>query len=386
MIPMYVLIFCCLLVFLWYLQLMVRYRRAWCGLPETEVAAGAPLPGVSVVIAFRNEEENLPALLDSLDAQDYPVSQREFILADDHSSDRSAALVAEFSQGHEGFRLAGSSPETGKKAALLAGIGLARFPVVVTTDADCTMGVSWLRCLAGPLAGGRPSVAMGPVDQEPGQGFIGKFGALEFVSLNASGAAAAAGGRAVFCSGASLAYPLSLFRLFPDPLRKDVVSGDDTLLLLHAKHQGMPVKVVKNRNAVVTTRVPGGWKPFLASRARWGFKPGMYADAAVLFTALRVALQSLAMLCALAVIPLGGMAWLFPTLVLMKYAADAWFLHPYLKFYGKQLPWLPMFAFEAVYPLYVAMTAGMALAGNTSWKGRRYVRKTPVSSRVRREI
>ncbi len=377
---------CCLLVFLWYLQLMLRYRRAWKRHPETGVAAGNALPGVSVVVAFRNEEENLPALLACLEAQDYPAALCEFILADDHSTDRSAALVSEFARGRDRFRFAGTSPGTGKKAALSACLELARFPVVVTTDADCTMGASWLRCMTEPLAGGDDAVVMGPVDQEPGQGFFGKFAALEFISLNASGAAAAAGGRPVFCSGASLAYPHSLFRSLSDPLRGDIASGDDTLLMLNAKHRGFPVKVVKNPAAVVTTRAPHNLNSFLSSRARWGFKPGMYSDADVQVTALRVALQSLAMLCALAVIPVSGMAWLFPALVLLKFAADQWFLRPYLSYYGKPRIPLQTLAFEAMYPVYVLVTAGMAVAGKTTWKGRPYVRRVPLSSRVRKEI
>jgi hypothetical protein len=91
------------------------------------------------------------------------------------------------------------------------------------------------------------------------------------------------------------------------------------------------------------------------------------------------------MLCALAVIPVRGMAWLFPALVLLKYAADRCFLLPYMKFYGKPLSGLPMLAYEAIYPLYVMVAAGIAVAGKTTWKGRRYVRKASISYQARRE-
>ena len=45
------------------------------------------LPGVSIVIPFRNEANNLPDLLKSLEAQNYPKDQLEFILVDDHSEE-----------------------------------------------------------------------------------------------------------------------------------------------------------------------------------------------------------------------------------------------------------------------------------------------------------
>ncbi|HOY94590.1 MAG TPA: glycosyltransferase family 2 protein, partial [Catalimonadaceae bacterium] len=44
-------------------------------------------PSVSVLIACRNEEKNLPSLLSQLAQQNYPSEKTEFILINDHSED-----------------------------------------------------------------------------------------------------------------------------------------------------------------------------------------------------------------------------------------------------------------------------------------------------------
>ena len=47
---------------------------------------------VSVIIACRNEEKNLPKLLESLKNQDYQGGH-EIIIVNDHSSDKSAEII-----------------------------------------------------------------------------------------------------------------------------------------------------------------------------------------------------------------------------------------------------------------------------------------------------
>jgi len=54
-------------------------------------ASGPALPRVSVVVAARDEEEDLPATLDDLLAQDYP--DLEILVVEDHSADRTGEVI-----------------------------------------------------------------------------------------------------------------------------------------------------------------------------------------------------------------------------------------------------------------------------------------------------
>ncbi len=68
-----------------------RARRNYLSLPEVlpvdsqKPPYGEQWPGVSIIVPARNEEVNLPRLLNSLVAQDYPLY--EVIVVDDASTD-----------------------------------------------------------------------------------------------------------------------------------------------------------------------------------------------------------------------------------------------------------------------------------------------------------
>src|ERR1700682_5540978 len=54
------------------------------------------LPGVSIVLAARNEAARLPARLDNLLSLDYPPDRRQIIVVSDGSTDGTAAVLAAF--------------------------------------------------------------------------------------------------------------------------------------------------------------------------------------------------------------------------------------------------------------------------------------------------
>ncbi len=102
-------------------------------------------PGISVIIPARNEEANLPPLLDSLIAQDYPLY--EVIVIDDSSTDGTATLVRSYEK--QGVRLIqndGPPPGwTGKNAACWRGASESTHPWLLFVDADTTLAPLALR-------------------------------------------------------------------------------------------------------------------------------------------------------------------------------------------------------------------------------------------------
>jgi chlorobactene glucosyltransferase len=118
---------------------LARYRR----LPEVQPAARdmameTDWPLVSIIVPARNEERNLPALLDSLLAQDYPAF--EVIVVDDASTDATGALADAFAARDRRLRVIHTmGPEpgwTGKNAACWRGARAARGAWLLFTDAD----------------------------------------------------------------------------------------------------------------------------------------------------------------------------------------------------------------------------------------------------------
>lgn len=108
---------------------------AWCRLrrvaaPGTQDPA-VTLPGVSVVIAARNEAARLPARIENLLQSDYPMDRVQIIVASDGSSDDVIAAVEPYGGRLELLML----PPRGKANALNAAVMRARHPILVFADA-----------------------------------------------------------------------------------------------------------------------------------------------------------------------------------------------------------------------------------------------------------
>jgi cellulose synthase/poly-beta-1,6-N-acetylglucosamine synthase-like glycosyltransferase len=88
---------------------------------------------VSVVIAARNEEENISARIENLLAQEYPRALLEVVVVSDGSSDRTAELARQFA--NRGVNVIECSSPVGKAAALNIGVASASHGIVVFADA-----------------------------------------------------------------------------------------------------------------------------------------------------------------------------------------------------------------------------------------------------------
>lgn len=89
------------------------------------------LPGVSIVIAVRNEARRLPGRIDNLLASDYPQERLQIIVASDGSTDDPVAALAPYGQRVTLLQL----PPSGKAAALNAAVMHATNPILVFADA-----------------------------------------------------------------------------------------------------------------------------------------------------------------------------------------------------------------------------------------------------------
>jgi biofilm PGA synthesis N-glycosyltransferase PgaC len=88
-------------------------------------------PGVSIIIAARNEAARLPARIANLLASDYPVNRLQIIVASDGSTDATPAAIKKFGSAVELVTV----PRSGKAAALNAAVQHARYPILVFADA-----------------------------------------------------------------------------------------------------------------------------------------------------------------------------------------------------------------------------------------------------------
>ncbi len=100
----------------------------------------------SIIIAAYNAGRDLPRCLAALEHQTLPQDEFEVIVADDGSTDDTAALAE--AAGARVLRLEHGGPA----AARNAGVAAARAPIVVFTDADCEPVADFLERLLEPFA------------------------------------------------------------------------------------------------------------------------------------------------------------------------------------------------------------------------------------------
>ncbi len=109
-------------------------------------------PFVSVVVAARNEEENLANCLSSLLNQVYPEELYEVILIDDNSTDNTLSMARSFAVRDGRLKVLSASEYnnlTGKQNALDMGIQSSKGEIILTTDADCQPPPEWIQSIVG---------------------------------------------------------------------------------------------------------------------------------------------------------------------------------------------------------------------------------------------
>ncbi len=372
----------------WYVRLLIRFGRAWATIstPAThqQISPSAHQPinsRFSIIIAARDEAAHLPDLLADLVAQQFPMGSFEVIIADDHSSDGTAAVVEAFAPTApmpvRVVRLADRpNAGQGKKAALTVAIGAAQQPWLAFTDADCRVGPHWLAALAEALAH-NPALDLlsGPVALLPDGSALARLQVVEFAGPVGIGAATLALGQPTMCNGANLAVRRAAWEAVGGYAgHRHVASGDDEFLLhaLWARRPGCAA-FVKDARATVRTAAAPTVGAFLRQRVRWASKWRHYQQPGAKGLALGVFGLNLGLLlgagCGViwpATAPLVAGAWA------VKLAVDAWFLRRVLRLLGETRHFfLAVLAWQALYVPYVVFVGLRAQTGAYRWKGRR---------------
>jgi glycosyltransferase involved in cell wall biosynthesis len=113
---------------------------------------------LSVVMPVYNEERTLEEIVRRVLAQPF---DKEVLLVDDGSKDRSRAIMAELSARHPEIRCIHHEVNKGKGGALSTGFREVRGDVVVIQDADLEYDPSDYATLLGPILEGKADVVYG---------------------------------------------------------------------------------------------------------------------------------------------------------------------------------------------------------------------------------
>lgn len=361
-----------ILVCIWYVKLFFSYIEGWKSLQVLQ-KDGLLHEKVSVIIPFRNEEEQLPALLQKLDQQNYPWAT--YILINDHSTDNSVSIVEQWVPKTGAHQLIHLESMHGKKQAVKTGIQAAETEWILCTDADTLPHMNWVQTMLHAALSRDAEFVSGPVAIQPGNTFFSKWQALEFAGLIGIGAAAIQLSNPNMCNGANILYRKSSYERIRGFEGNEHVPGGDDQFLMHRIFNENPEAVMfcKSEEALVWTKPEQSIQSFLNQRIRWASKNGAFERRSVSLEMMGVwffyfLIVTLFLCAVLSPIFLLAASLLFMT----KYWIERRYYVVVLPFFG-MTDLKRNFLLSELFQLpYVLITGILGKFGSYQWKGRKY--------------
>jgi cellulose synthase/poly-beta-1,6-N-acetylglucosamine synthase-like glycosyltransferase len=333
-----------------------------------------PETGISIVVAFRNEISNLPALYESICELHYPKHLIEWVLCNDHSEDAGKDWVLQV-QKTAPFRITycENKTEKGKKAALYMAVENTAFDTIFFTDADCILPHNILQNLNNCIQSNNAFVISGPIKYTDYASFLYKYQCMESALLMALTASAFKNKIALMANGANLCVKKSLF-LEAQSKRKDlnIPGGDDIFMLEYAiqKNKDSCFYLCSTENTV-TTVSENTWQNLLNQRVRWASKVRYQKNISGKLWQFLSLIFTLIYITSICLIPLIG--WTTAgIMVLGKMIADMVLQIKLTPVFSYKINPLHIAAFSVV-QVFIIMYVGLrSRFGGYRWKGRQH--------------
>jgi cellulose synthase/poly-beta-1,6-N-acetylglucosamine synthase-like glycosyltransferase len=356
---------------------MIFFWMGFKKVPKSNKNSSIKKISFSIVVPYRNEAENLPNLLKSIEKLNYPIENFEVILVDDES-------IEKFSFAQFGFASSQVSSlrfqvkiianqrtsNSPKKDAIQTAIQHSKFDWVITTDADCIVPENWLLDLNNYIQETKNEMVCGPVFFKNNAGFLYDFQQIEMISLQAVTIGSFDFNLAFMCNGANFAYSKKFFQqLNGFEGNEKIASGDDVFLLQKAI-QNFPEEVgfLLKQDFKIITNSAENWHELFQQRVRWAGKSKAYSSGFGKFVAMTVFLANLAFIISLILIVFGFFEMII--LLILKVISDLILANQSARFYKiemKNTLWTAL-----LYPFFSTAVAFYSLFGKYEWKGRSF--------------
>ncbi len=224
----------------------------------------------SVIIAAKNEEQNLPSLFESFKKLDYPKEYYEIIFVNDQSTDKTKNVIDEFIKTTPNAKLYDSYGKkyAGKKGALDIGISHAQFDYIMITDADCEPKSNWLKSFSKKFTEGYDFL-FGVAPYHQSNSLVNKIACFENLRTHLLTFTFAKFGLPFSAAARSLGFTKKAFEKVGGYKNTiETLSGDDDLLLREAVKNNLKIGVVKAPEAFVYSNTKLNLKDYLSQKAR----------------------------------------------------------------------------------------------------------------------
>jgi cellulose synthase/poly-beta-1,6-N-acetylglucosamine synthase-like glycosyltransferase len=230
-------------------------------------------PSVSVIVAARNEEENIGHLLEDLTKQTYDKNNIEIIIASDRSTDKTDEIISQYQSNFshiKSVKIKTKSEEmTPKKFALTKAIEKSKGDIIISTDADCRVSETWVSSMVRQFDTETGLVIGYSKIDDRDDSYFSNFQKVDFLALMAANAGSFGWGIPWTGSGQNIAYRRAWFNKIGgfDPV-SDQISGDD-FYLVQSISKIAKTRYNPNPDGFVKTQPMKSLNAFLNQRTRW---------------------------------------------------------------------------------------------------------------------
>lgn len=328
------------------------------------------LPSATIIVAARNEEDNILQCIQSLDKLEYPDNKLEIILVNDHSTDATERIIKEFIEEKPKFKL--FVPEKilgnlkGKANALANALKIAKGEIILTTDADCIVNPKWALTMVSYF---QTNVAFvgGFTTQEDKTAFQG-MQAIDFIFLLTVASGALNLGKPLAAIGNNMAYRKSVY---------DEIGGYENLpfsitedfRLLRSIHDLKKYKCIYpvDEEALITSKACSDFKNLYWQKKRWGVG-GMESDFIGYLIMVWGYISKAMILLAPFFFSINSLY-----LIIFKIMIDYFFVKPIFKKLKLRMKLSHFLWFEIYYIIYVLILPFIVLPNRKiKWKGRTF--------------
>lgn len=333
----------------------------------------------SILIPFRNEEDNLPMLLNSITKLNYPKSKFEIIFIDDDSQDNSKVEIEKWQTNNPEIKVSiinnvrfTNSP---KKDALTLAISKSKFNWIVTTDADCILPKNWLAMFNKAILNQNPLFIAAPVKFKTENSFLFHFQNFNFLALMGSTIGAFGIKKPFLCNGANLCYSKEIFTsLNGFDGNSKIASGDDVFLLKKmVKNYPERTIYLKWKESIVETKSENNWTSFFQQQLRWASKTSAYTNVFSKSIGIVVFFQNLLLILIgiWSIIEVKYFQY-FIILFTLKLLLDFTLIKKTAHFLDSKANCTNYFLSSILYPFFVVIVALSSTIKNYQWKGRTF--------------
>lgn len=337
-----------------------------------------PKTRFSLIVPFRNEVENLPNFLKTIEHLNYPSELFEIIFVNDASKDNSEAIIYSaietsiFSIKLIQNNRVSYSP---KKDAISEAIKNSNFEWIVTTDADCELPKKWLKTLDTFIQINNLSMVCGPVIYESNGSFLENFQQFDGLSLQAVTLGSFGLKNPLLNNGANLAYSKNAFLEVKGFSGNDHIASGDDIFLLEKMKTAFPGQVLylKSKDAIVSTKSQESWENVINQRVRWASKTSKQKNTASLLLGFLVLLVNISVLVIPLFMVLNSENIIFYLLLIsLKIIIDYIFIWQAAQFLNIKISFIKFIWQPFVYAVVMLNVICRSFGGKYSWKGREF--------------